>query len=161
MKHLFNSTVLVFVFIISGFNIQAQTDETQIIQGMYGMQKRDIIQQNMNLTADEATKFWPVYDAYEAERKKLGAERLQILNEYVNAYPSLTNEQADNIVLRIFSSDQAFDKLHKTYYNKLKKEIGAIRASAFFQLEAYLQSAIRFTIQDNLPFISELEKNKK
>lgn len=162
MKRNLKFAALAFIgSIFMSLNVSAQNDETQIIQGMYGMQKRDIVSKSITLTAEEAPKFWAVYDGYETERKKLGSERLQIIADYASTYQTLTAEQADNLSNRVFASDMAYDKLHKTYYAKLKKEVGALKAASFFQLEGYLQSAVRFTIQDNIPFIAELERIKR
>jgi hypothetical protein len=146
---------------VNDVKAQAGADETQMIQGMYGMEKRDIVKQYMVLSPPEADKFWKIYDEYEVERKKVGAERIQILMDYANAYSGMTNEQADNLMNRIFSSDMAYEKMRKTYYTKMAKELGALKAATFFQLEGYLQTAVRFTVQDNIPFIGELEKKKK
>jgi hypothetical protein len=161
-NHFYSRVFLTSFFIAFSFIAFAQTpDEVQVAQGLWGMQKRDIVNQYMNMKPEEASKFWPIYDAYETERKKLGAERLQAISDYVNNYNALTNEKADAIIMKMFSSDEAYTHLQKTYYEKFKKEFGALKAAEFMQIELYLQTAIRFSIQDNIPFIADLEKKKK
>jgi hypothetical protein len=49
--------------------------------------------------------------------------------------------------------------LSKTF-SKAKKVIGGKNAAKFVQLEQYLQTIIRSHIQDNIPFIDELDKTK-
>jgi hypothetical protein len=51
----------------------------------------------------------------------------------------------------------ANDKLQKTYYGKMKKSSGVKAAAQFLQIEAYLLSAVRATIMENIPFIGELD----
>jgi predicted P-loop ATPase len=165
MKYLskltFSLVVATALFFSGKVNAQTTNDETQLIQGMWGMEKRDIIDHYMKLSAEDSKKFWPIYDQYETERKKLGAERLQILREYAAAYEKLTPEQADNLVNRIFVSESNYQKMEKAYYTKIKTAIGAMPAANFLQLEEYLRTAIRFSIQDNIPFVGDLERQKK
>lgn len=41
------------------------------------------------------------------------------------------------------------------YYGKMKKDLGAKTAAHFLQLDDYIQTAIKFEILDELPFIGE------
>src|SRR6201986_5189517 len=60
--------------------------------------KKQIVALNMNLTDDEAVKFWPVYDKYTAELTTLYDRKYALLQSYAANYESLTNEQADTYV---------------------------------------------------------------
>ena len=54
----------------------------------------------------------------------------------------------------------AYDKLYSSYYDKVKKAIGATNATKFIQLEIYLQTEIRSSLQNTIPFVGELEMTK-
>jgi hypothetical protein len=54
-------------------------------------------------------------------------------------------------------NNTGYDKLYSTYYDKVKKAIGAMNAAKFIQLEIYLQTEIRSAIQKSIPFVDELE----
>jgi len=142
------------------FAVNAQTlkDEIQIIQGLYGMEKQKAVEEAMNLSASEANVFWPLYEKYETERKKLGAERLTIIADYAANYVGLTGQKADELAQRIFKNDLAFDKLHRKYFNVIKKQVGALKAAQFMQIESYLQNSVRVAIANELPFIGEIKK---
>src|SRR5580692_682517 len=60
--------------------------------------KKQIIALNMDLTDDEAVKFWPVYDKYTADLTTLYDRKYALLQSYASNYDTLTNEQADNYV---------------------------------------------------------------
>jgi hypothetical protein len=53
------------------------------------------------------------------------------------------------------------EKLLAKTYKKAKKAIGVTNAAKFIQLEIYFQTSIRMEIQDNIPFIGEIEKMKR
>jgi hypothetical protein len=139
----------------------SQKDEIQLIQSAYGIEKREIVKEYIKLSDADAQKFWATYDEYEAERQKLGKDRINILSEYAMSYDTLKDAQADRLAMRTFDNELEFDKLHKKYYGKVKKDLGALKAAAFFQLESYLQTTVLYELQDNIPFIGELDKKKK
>src|SRR5690349_5571234 len=105
----------------------AQNDEIKLIQSVYGIEKRDIVKEYIKLNDAESQKFWPLYDAYELERQKLGKDRINILTEYAQSYDTLRDAQADNLATRTFENELEFDKLHKKYYGKMKKDLGALK----------------------------------
>src|ERR1039457_7718430 len=47
------------------------TSQKQLDIAAASAQRRATVTANMNLTADEATRFWPVYDAYEAKMDRI------------------------------------------------------------------------------------------
>ncbi len=145
-------------FAVSNVNAQVSKDEIQLVQSIWGMEKRAIVSEYMKFTEAEVTKFTPLYDAYTAEHKKLGEERIQIIAEYAQNYATLTDAQADNLTQRLLKNNAAIDKLQLKYYNKMKTAISAKRAAQFLQLEMYIQTTLRAEMQNNIPFIGELDK---
>ncbi len=153
-------TVVAFAFINSA-KAQVPKDEIALFQTIWGMEKANIISQYMKFSEGEVAKFGPLYDKYTDEYRKLGAERIQIMSEYANNYTSMTNEKADELTKRYLKNNTAIDKLQLKYYNKMKKEVSALRAAEFMQLEIYLQTMMRAELQSMMPMIAELDKNVK
>jgi hypothetical protein len=163
---LFLKLLLILPILCFFGNLQAQSsttgsqDETEIIQNLWGAEKKAIVEEYMNFNEKEAKFFWPIYEEYDENRKKLGSARIAILEDYVNNYESLTNEKAADLTKKIFKNNSQLDKLQMKYYNKMKLAITALRASQFMQLENYLQTMIQFEIQEELPFIGQLDQKK-
>jgi hypothetical protein len=161
MKKTFMKVVAVVATMVAGLNIasaQVSKDETQMIQGIWGMEKRAMLNEFMQFTPDEVTKFGPIYDAYMEEHKKLGAERINIISEYINTYGTADDMKIDNLMTRLLKNNEGLDKLQMKYYAKAKKALGAKRAAQFVQFEIYVQTTIKAQIQSNIPFIGELDK---
>ncbi|MCU0442009.1 MAG: hypothetical protein MUE96_06400 [Bacteroidia bacterium] len=137
---------------------QMNKDEVQLVQSIWGMEKRAIITEYMKFTEAEITKFAPIYEEYAKAYKSLGEARLQIISEYANSFTTMTNEQADVLMQKYLKNNADIDKLQLLYYNKIKKEISALRAAAWMQLEIYLQTMIRAELQSALPMIGELDQ---
>lgn len=154
-------TGLLAIASLSIVKAQVAKDEIAVVQGIWGMEKRAIVNEFMKFTDAESAAFTPVYDAYVAAQQKLGAERIQIISEYANNYVGLTNEKADDLVKRMMANNKQLDQLQITYYPKFKKAITPLRAAQFFQLDSYLSTMVKAEIQNNLPMIGELDKRAK
>jgi hypothetical protein len=135
-------------------NAQQINDEIKLIQSAFGMEKRALLEQYMELPADSG--FWPVYEAYETERRGLMKERILIINEYLEKLPTLTEADADRIALKAMKNTASLSGVAAKHYKKVKGAIGAINAAKFVQFENYIQSTVLLAISESLPFIGEL-----
>ncbi len=160
MKKIITLALLSILGIGNSF-AQLNKDEVQLVQAIWGKEKRAIITDFMKFTDAEATAFWPLYGEYQAEAKKLGEERINTISDYTNNVSKLTNEKADEIAMKILKNNLAVDKLQSKYYAKMKKAVTAIRAAQFMQLDVYLQTMLRAELQSSLPMIVELDKTAK
>jgi hypothetical protein len=154
------AVVLLASFFLHEAFAQSPEDDIQIVQGAWGKEKRELVSIAMSLSAKDSVKFWPVYDKYEVARKKLGRERLLILNDYVESYEKLSNAKADELANRLFKNDAANAQLLQQYYNSVKTTLNALQAAKFLHVESFLQSYIKIHLQANLPYIGELDKLK-
>ena len=162
MKKVF-STAMFFMasFFLNQLLAQTSDDDIQILQGAWGKQKRELVRIAMALKPTDSAKFWPQYDVYEERRKKIGAERIKIIDDYVNGYEKMTNEKADALVNRIFANDRKNSDLLQQYYVVMKKTLNPIEAAKFLHVETFLQSYIKTQVQGNLPFLGDLEQQIK
>lgn len=144
---------IIFLFAVSFF-ASAQTND-EMFNSVFKQEKRAYFSENMHLKADEFDKFWTVYGSFETERATLGSERITLLKTYVEKYQTMSNEDADAFMKKWLALDKKEDAMRLKYYGKMKKELGAKTAAHFLQLDDYIQTAIKFEILDELPFIGE------
>lgn len=154
--------ILLFAVAFSATTFAQSTlkEDIDIVQSVYGKSKAELVSQYMGLTGVQAADFAKIYEAYELERKKLGEEKVHLINQYATDYTVLTDAKADAITKGALKNNLAYDKLYSSYYEKVKKAIGATNATKFIQLEIYLQTEIRSSLQNAIPFVGELEMSK-
>lgn len=154
--------LLIATFVISSVTFAQNTakEDVEVIQGMYGKSKKELVNSYMELNESMAADFWKVYDAFEEERKALGKKRIQLINDYITNYETLSNEKADQLVKATLKNNGAYEKLYSKYYEKMKKVIGATNAAKFIQLEYGLQTAILAETQNAIPFIGDIDRSK-
>ncbi len=145
--------LIILLTSITTLPIWAQNTAVDHIQSMYGMEKRSIVSKFLTLDKEQADLFWPIYDEYEVRRKELGKIRVDLLSQFENLNSELTDEKADELFKAISKLSKNNDKLIETYYKKVRKALGGVRAAQFYQIESYLLTAQRFAIQDNLPVV--------
>jgi len=151
-----STLVIAFLFTIA---IQAQNarDEAAMIQEAWGMAKKEVIKEYMEMAPAESEKFWPIYDSYAAEKKKLGSERINLIKDYANVYQNMNDVQASDLTNRLFKNNIATEKLQMKYYKKLSKAVSPLEASKFIQVEKYLENVVRSELQEEIPFIGDKE----
>lgn len=158
MKNLLSLAILM---LISGVTFaQSNKEDVEIIQNMFGKQKKELIQAYMTIPEDKKAGFWALYDQYETERKLLGKERIALVEAYANEYATLDDKKANDLMNRKLKWLGDYSKLQKKYFDSMTKMIGGLQASKLFQLEDYLENNVRLFIQENIPFIDELDKTK-
>lgn len=140
---------------------QVQESEIKIIQQYFGTEKAVLVKDYMDLTPKQDSAFWPVYNAYEAERLDLGKKRIYLIDDYVKNLMTLTDEKALELVKEANAIDVAFKKLQLTTNKKMTKAIGAVKAAQFYQFENYLNNVINVGIANNIPFVGEMEQIRK
>ena len=135
-------------------------NELAIIQEMWGMEKKEIVGDFMELDETNASAFWSVYDSYAMGRKKLGQERINIIQDYATAYDNINDEQAKDLTNRTFKNNIAIEKLQLKYYKKMCKVVSPVEATKFMQLEKYLETLVKSEMKETIPFIGEMEGSR-
>jgi hypothetical protein len=130
----------------------------QLLRTDLNAQKRQIVNETMQLDDKQARIFWPIYNNYEAELDKLGDEKLAIVQEYAANFLTMTNEKADELAQRVMALDDQKMALRRKYYDLMKKSLPAILVVRFFQVENQIQLLVDLKIASNLPIIETAEQ---
>ena len=139
---------------------QVSKDDVQIIQSSFGKEKAELIKTYMKIPVEQDAAFWSLYDKYEEERRALGREKVKLIEEYANAYETLDDKKAVDLMNKKIKIIDSYTKMQKKYFDSFAKQFGGRQAAKFFQLEDYLENIIRLGIQESIPFIDELDKTK-
>ena len=155
------------VFILSavcmlstGMFAQSNKEDVDLIQSIFGKEKKELVQVYMTIPEAQSAKFWALYDTYETARKKLGQERIKLIEAYATNYEKLDSKKATELVTKKLAWADKYTKFQQLYFGKFSAVIGGLQAAKFIQLEDYIENCIRLSIQEEIPFIGELDKSK-
>ena len=156
-KILIIATVL---FLASGSAMaQAQPkDEWTLFKEAFHKEKRDLVNEYMKLSPEQATQFWPLYSEYNQAKGAIGKERLGIIDDYAAHLSTLTDDQANDLAKRLFKNDKSLLSLDQKYFKKLSKAVGGVKAAQYLQMEQYFTTTVRSAIQEEIPFIGEIDR---
>lgn len=115
--------------------------------------RKTITAANMNLTADEATKFWPIYDEYAAEVAKIGDARVALIKDYAANYDTMTDDQANTFIERAAAIDQQFTTVRSKYVPMFEKAISAKKTALWYQIDRRLDLLINLQLAANIPMV--------
>jgi endonuclease/exonuclease/phosphatase (EEP) superfamily protein YafD len=110
---------------------QASIDQdVSLLRKNLRAQKKQLIAANLTLTADQATKFWPVYDQYAAELSKLGDQKYALTKEYAQGFGSLIN--------RSLALDENIAQLRRKYVPIVNQVLRGTKTATFSNWTAAL-----------------------
>ena len=143
------------LFLASFAYTQSNKEEIDLVQAAFGMDKKAIVADFVQLTDTQKDAFWTLYDEYETKRKEYGRERIELLKQYAEQYMTMTSEQADAWTKKVMELQIKTDKLIATYYEKVKGISDGVVATQFYQIENYILSMIRMSILQEVPFLKK------
>jgi hypothetical protein len=115
--------------------------------------RKQIIASNLDLAEPEAAKFWPVYEQYAADLGKIDEDRATIVKEYADAFGSIGDDQADNLIRRWLDTDIAAAQLRQKYVPIVRKVLPAKKAATFFQIDRRVSMMIDVQIMSQIPLV--------
>ena len=115
--------------------------------------KTEIVRQNLTLSDSDAEKFWPLQRSYENDLAKLGDQRLQVIREYAKNWENLSDATAKDLGSRLLDFQKKRVQLREKYFNRMAKEINAIVAAKFVQVEIQLEDLLDLGIASQVPLV--------
>ena len=151
--------LLILAFLIPCMSVFAQSnkEEIEMYQAIYGMEKKEVTSRLIQPSEETKEAFWTLYDKYEAERKVIGQKRIALLSKYAEMYTDIDEENVTALVKDAMAIRAENDKLIKSFYGKIYKEVGHVQGAQFYQLEHYFLSEINVAIYSSVPMVGELK----
>ncbi|MEQ7799090.1 hypothetical protein ABDJ41_04700 [Pedobacter sp. ASV1-7] len=118
MKHL----IIVLLFLLPTFTMAQRGSERNNEIEAYRIA---YLTQKLDLTAEEAKIFWPIYNDWQKEQKALRKERAQKMISFrkITEIEELSDTEIQTLITNDFSFKQRDLNLDKKYYYKLKSSL--------------------------------------
>lgn len=139
--------------IATPFAAQAQStyDDTQQLIAQIQSDKRAVVLKAMALDDAQLTAFAPLYDAYQADRKKLMQRGVDLVNAYSSNYDSMTDDAAKGLLKDWFKLQEDELALVKGTAKKLDKVLPTAKVLRFVQVENKLNTLLRLPGIQGIP----------
>lgn len=110
--------ILLFLFAINTFAQPRLKEKKEQIKAL----KVAYITEELQLTSEEATKFWPVFNAYEDKQKELRQEKMRSYMNRLDAgeVDAMSEKEASNLLNQMESTEDDLYQLRKKFIVSLK-----------------------------------------
>ncbi len=155
MKQLLVMGILLF-FVTSDLAAQSgQNDELEQGRAMVREARDEIIRTELQLTEEEAAKFWPLYGTYRAETNQAMDQLGDLIAEYLRRYEAadLTNDYAEKLVSDHMQIKKDLLAIQERSLPLFYKAIPALKVARFYQLENKMNADIDIQLALAIPLI--------
>ena len=161
---IFSCIVLTIAFTAAGSTALAQREtatgveverDLALLRRDLRADKKQLIALNLPLTAEEATKFWPVYDEYTGEMAKVNDEFYAVIKDYAANQKTLTDAQASSMINKWAGIQVRQAQLRQKYIPIIEKVIPARKAALFFQIDRRLYVLMDLQVASQIPLVAQ------
>jgi hypothetical protein len=117
--------------------------------------RKALVAVNLNLSAAEAEKFWPLYDRYQVEISAIGDRILAIVNDYIAHFRDLSDEKALQLMTDYLAAEAERVKVRQTYLPEFAKILPGRTVARFYQLDNKMDALIRYDLAATIPVMDE------
>ncbi len=106
--------------------------------------RADIIREDLHISEDEFTGFWPVYDNYRKEILAVRDRQTEMIAEFVrrNREGDLTDAYAEDLIKDYFEIKGDLLKVHESFLERFRQVLPALKVVRFYQLENKMDAEI-------------------
>jgi hypothetical protein len=147
-----------FLFMIAFFAsayLSAQTagDYIELVRSQLKADKKTVVAEAMQLTPDESTVFWPLYNEYNDKMYAIQDKRVALIKDFATHFDNMTPEKADELARQMFSIKGELLKLDRMYYSKFKKILPVVKVARYFQLENKIETLVNAKLALEIPLL--------
>jgi Spy/CpxP family protein refolding chaperone len=134
--------------------------DIQMLRADLRAKRKEITAENMNLTPEEATKFWPIYDQYRQEAIKINDDRWALIKDYAANYNTMTDAQAQDAMKRATAIDQQLLELRMKYIPLFEKVISPKKVALWYQIDRRIDLLINLQLSAAIPMVDTSSSSK-
>jgi Spy/CpxP family protein refolding chaperone len=116
--------------------------------------RADIMAKGLTLTADQAAKFWPLFQDFQKEETAIVDTQLKALQDYGKNYKTLSDADALAWVNSLLERDRKMNELRVKWLAKFQKVLPPKVAASAIQLDRRLGNITQVQISSQIPLVN-------
>ena len=118
------------------------------------MAKRaDIMAKGLTLTADQAAKFWPLFEQFEKEQDAVVKGQIESIEQFATHYQDLSDKDALTYVNALLDRDQKMHDVRVKWLAKFQTVVPVKMAARAIQLDRRLGLVGQIQISQRIPLV--------
>jgi Spy/CpxP family protein refolding chaperone len=115
--------------------------------------RADIIAKNVQLTAEQAAKFWPLFERYQKDQSAIIDAQLKGVQEYAEKFDKLDDATAMALVKAHLDRDGRMNALRQQWLGEFQKVLPGRLAARVMQVDRRISLAQQMEISAQIPLI--------
>jgi hypothetical protein len=128
-------------------------DAIEMIRDTVQLERKDIVAEDLALTGEESTAFWPIYDAYVVEREVVNDKLVKLITDYAANYLNMSDEMATTLVDDYFDVETERLKVRKKYVREFDDVLPPKKLARFIQIENKLDTIVQVDLASEIPLL--------
>jgi len=130
-------------------------DTIEMVRSMAALERKAVVTEGLQLSGEESTKFWPIYDEYMVEKKRVKDRLVKIITDYAANFENLSDELAISLVNDSMNVQSDLLKVRKKYVKKLKRVLPPKKLARFYQIDNKLDAVVDVTMAQGIPLVTD------
>ena len=148
---------LTFLFSFLAIALYAQDSYMEIVRSTIKTEKKALIAEVMQLSDEESTVFWPVYNEFEENMYKLNTDYFKLVQEFADNFENMSAEKATDIINKATKYSLDKEKLNKKYIKKIMKVLSPQKTLRFMQASSKIEIMIDAQLAAEIPLLESIE----
>lgn len=117
--------------------------------------RKALVGANLNLTDEEAGKFWPIYDRYQQELVTVSDRGLAVIKDYIASFKDISDDKAKQLVGDYLTAEADRVEVRRKYIPEFAAALPGRKLARLYQIENKMDAVIRYDLASTIPVIDE------
>jgi hypothetical protein len=115
--------------------------------------RADIMAKGLTLSADEASKFWPLFEKYQKEQNAIIDAQVKAIQQYAAKYDKLSGNDAVTFVKALLDRDAKMEALRAKWLETFQTVLAPTTAARVIQIDRRLSQLAQAQLSSQIPLV--------
>jgi Spy/CpxP family protein refolding chaperone len=115
--------------------------------------RADVMAKALTLSADQASKFWPLFEKYQKEQNVIIDGQIKAIQQYAANYDKLTDAQAVAFVKALLDRDAKMEALRTKWLESFQAAVPARTVARVIQVDRRLSQLAQAQLSSQIPLV--------
>lgn len=138
----------------SAADAQAQA-QLEVMLDTIRANRKALVAVNLELSPEEAARFWPLYDRYQKEIDAIRDRVVALIGDYTASFGDLSNEKALKLMEDYLNAESDRVQVRRTYLPEFAKVLPGRTVARFYQIENKMDAVLRYDLAATIPVVDD------
>ncbi len=132
---------------------QQAADQIEVTRSVAEAERKMIVSKNLKLSEAESEAFWPVYNQYREDIRKVNDKRVALIRKFASEFYTLDDDRAEGLMKDYLDFQEEHVKTRRSHVKKFSKVLPARKMFRFYQIDGKLNVIVDFELARSIPRI--------